>query len=253
VRGRPFYERLAAAAFVFIPASYLVLLAVLRAFGGTVPNGVVTMLVVASVPALLAAALIAVSPRLLPVSFALALVVLLVGAPAGSFGLGHIDSFFDFMTPVVTIAGALTAAASCIAAFVLRRRGGSDGRHVVGRAMARVVLGALILLAVVSGVLTRAHGTGADVPAGATLVDLRASGFVPSHLELRRGRVRLYLRNDDAFAHTFTADAIGVDYYVAPLRGRLVEFDVPAASPPRFEFTCSVLGHDAMMGTISVR
>jgi len=253
MRGRPFYERLAAGSFLFVPAAYLLLGAILLALGDRPPPGVLRILTVASAASVVGALLIVWTPRLLVASLVVGVLILLVGLGPGAFGLGHPDSFFDFMTSLVTVVGALGAVVAAASALRLQHRGVSRDSRGIDRALVKAALVCLAIAAISSALLTRTHRTNAAAPAGATVVELRIDKFVPSTLHVTRGeRTRVFVVNRDSYAHTFSVDALSLDEYIAPHATRLITFDVPASGAGRLSLYCAVTGHENMTGTIFI-
>ena len=62
----------------------------------------------------------------------------------------------------------------------------------------------------------------------------------------------------DSYAHTFTIDDLEIDEYVPPQSDKLITFDIDVpsnsdgAAKRRFVLSCSVTGHEEMVGTVVV-
>lgn len=170
----------------------------------------------------------------------------------GFFQLRHPDSLADFVPAFMRAVGSLLAFYGTMTALRERRRGslrpaGSRERRVI-----MVGTGALAAVAVLSAVLTYAGGSDASVPSGALLVVTEDDRFDPSDIEAKPGdSIRVFVRNTDSYAHTFTIDEAGIDEYIGPRSERLVRFRAPRQAG-RFELWCAVTGHDEMTGTLLV-
>lgn len=84
-------------------------------------------------------------------------------------------------------------------------------------------------------------------------VELFSFGFKPSEITLSQGQeVRLTLTSTD-IEHTFTVDALGVDFRVGPGETRTVSFTPGKAGT--FELYCAIPGHKeaGMVGEVTIR
>ena len=111
------------------------------------------------------------------------------------------------------------------------------------------------VLVVVSAVVTLAarDTVAAADRAGATEVLMKTTEFRTAQLDAKAGEtLRLVLKNDDLYIHTFTIDDLGIDVTIGP-RG---EKALSLLSPPNtgtFEYKCTIPGHEDMTGTLTVR
>ena len=141
--------------------------------------------------------------------------------------LSYPHSFFDFVLPLLLTAGALLAVVGAIVALVQQRRGATRTSATrTERRTSGAIAGALLVIVVLSGIL---HITGlttvsAEAEAGATVVELKNSYLAPDRLEIRLGEtVRLLVKNNDFFIHTFEIDELAVKHTVLPFSELLIE------------------------------
>ena len=82
-------------------------------------------------------------------------------------------------------------------------------------------------------------------------LDVSISGFSPSDLEVKEGTISLTLKNQDAFAHDFVIDELGVKVPIDASATVKTSFD---AKPGVYTFYCSIPGHReaGMEGTLTV-
>ena len=140
-----------------------------------------------------------------------------------AFGLPYVSSVFDFVPGILVIPGAILAIASCVAAIVAGRRGHLTARATGGEAKAlRIALAVLAVAAVVSGALTFTGRSSVDAGTGTEVV---AKNFEFEDSYTVEGGGRLVASNEDAFLHTVTIDALGIDVALSP--GKTVAVDVP--------------------------
>jgi hypothetical protein len=59
----------------------------------------------------------------------------------------------------------------------------------------------------------------------------------------------IYIENKDPFTHTFTVEALDVDIDLPGFSSRRLEVD---ADPGRYEFHCTIPGHETMKGTLTI-
>jgi uncharacterized cupredoxin-like copper-binding protein len=99
-----------------------------------------------------------------------------------------------------------------------------------------------------SGTAGMTHDMGATT---ALQLDAAISGFDPSELQAKEGKIRLTIHNPDAFGHDFTIDELGVKVTIDANATVTTTFD---AKPGLYTFYCSIPGHrDAgMEGTLTV-
>ena len=141
--------------------------------------------------------------------------------------LTYLNSFFDFVLPLLLTVGALLAAVGAIVAFVQQRRGTTrtsatrTERRTFG-AIAGVLLGLVVLSGIlhITGLTTVSTAAGA----GAIVMGMRNSYLAPDRLEIRVGETaRLLVKNNDFFVHRFELDELGVKHTVLPFSELLIE------------------------------
>jgi heme/copper-type cytochrome/quinol oxidase subunit 2 len=245
----PFYARLASYALLGVPLALAVILAIVGVAGGLPPPGTTSVLVVFGVWALVLGALLRLRPLLRTVlapTLVLMLGTLLLGAP----GLGHPESFFDFATALTTTGGSLVAVVACVLGIVRRRRGSDpSARH-----QRRVMLGLATTFAIVvaaSGFLTLTGGGTSDAGDADAVLVASSDHFSPGTLELDAGRsIDVLVQNRDAYAHTFTVDALAIDEYIPPSRSKVVRLKI--TKPGTYDLYCAIIGHEDMSGRLKV-
>lgn len=170
----------------------------------------------------------------------------------GALLLGHPDSFADFVPALMRAAGSVTATAALIVAVRQRSRGYFPPRHRLARRLTMTGAAALAAVAVLSGLLTYPGRARIDAPPGSLAVVTQDDVFDPSELRAEGGdRLRVFIKNVDSYAHTFTIDALAVDVYVGPYADRLVTVSIPDVERT-YELYCAVTGHEAMDGALIV-
>ena len=151
--------------------------------------------------------------------------------------LSYPNSFFDFVLPLLLTVGAILAVVGAIVAFVQQRRG--TVRREFTRAERRTftaIAVVLVALTILSGSLHIAGLTTVTLQdeEGAVVVEMKNSYLSPERLELRVGEtVRLAVKNNDFFVHTFEIDVLGIEHTVLPFSELLIELRPPKAG----EFT----------------
>jgi plastocyanin len=246
---KSFFVRLAAWGFAFVPLSVLIAAATGNVIGAfaTIPPLVLIALVLAVLIRTGRALVVG-----LAVAVLLVLLFVVLEVLEGFLQIGHPDSFPDFLPAVMRAAGSLTALIGTAVAIVQRRRDSIRPARPIERRLATTGAAILVALAAVSGVLTYTGPSEADAPPGSLLVITEDDGFEPSELQADPGEtVKVFLRNKDPYAHTFSIDDLAVDVYIGPSAERLVTFSVPHRSR-RYEFYCAVTGHDQMNGKLVV-
>ncbi len=141
--------------------------------------------------------------------------------------LSYPHSFFDFVLPLLLTVGALLAVVGAIVAFVQQRRGTTRtaATHAERRTFGAIAA-VLLALVILSGIL---HLTGratvsTEAETGATVVEMKNSYLAPDRLEIRVGEtMRLLVKNNDFFVHTFELDELGVKHTVLPFSELLIE------------------------------
>ncbi len=167
---------------------------------------------------------------------------------------GSINSVFDFGVAVVTTVASILALVGSIVAFVQIRRGTArDGATAFERNALRgvaVVVAAVVVVSVVVTLAARDTVEEAD-RAGAVEVLMKRTEFRTAQLDTKAGEtLRLVLRNDDLYMHTFTIDELGVDVTVGP-RGEQA-LSLSPRNTGTFEYKCTIPGHESMTGTLTV-
>ena len=122
------------------------------------------------------------------------------------------SSFFDFMSGVLVLPGALLALVGSVRAFMAVRRGDLRPSPEGGeRKTMRAAFVIVALAALVSGILTMTgRSTVADPSSAAATVLMKDFEFSPTELSVSGGSAVL-VRNDDPFLHTFTVDDLAID------------------------------------------
>jgi plastocyanin len=148
-----------------------------------------------------------------------------------AFGLFTPASVFDFVPGVLVLPGILTGIVAGVSAIRAERRGDlavrPDGGERRGIAIALGIVGGLTVLSAVLTVATR-DTVGADVATDVE-VDLKDFEFDEDAYSLAPGDTVL-VSNSDPFQHTFTVDALDIDFAVGPGSEKVVE--IPAAASP---------------------
>ncbi len=244
-----FYGRLMVGGYLLAPVALGVLVVILKILGGRPPSGVLSLLLTLSVVMVVAASLLWWSDRFVIPATALAVLLSLLAFVLGGFGFSHPDSFFDFVTSVVTVIGPIVAVVAGVRVLGARRRHRLDPARPEQRRFVRIGLVVLVLLTAVSGTLTFARQSSIDAPKGSFVVEMYDDRFDPADFSLEPGPHKVFLVNRDSYAHTF---AVGdTDDYVGPRANRLITLMIPAEQD-RMDLSCSVTGHDDMTGTIEV-
>ena len=141
-----------------------------------------------------------------------------------------------------------------IVAFVQIRRGTARVEATsVELNVLRGVASVLAVLVVVSAVVTLAAR---DTVEEADRVDaievlMEKTEFRTAELDAKAGEtLRLVIKNNDLYIHSFTILELGVDVMVGPRGEKAV-----ALSPNKtgtFEYECIIPGHESMTGTLTV-
>jgi plastocyanin len=162
------------------------------------------------------------------VSFAL----LVMNAPFTLEALMHPESPADFVPVTMLTVGGLLAVAATVPA--LRAERGRQTESGLPRGAA--VAGALVVLAAIGGSVAAKAAVTNDAPAdGSLVIDLENFAFGPETVTANRGKVSLYVTNNDSVRHTFTVDELGVDQSIAPGQSRQIRFDAESGT---FRFYC---------------
>ena len=140
-----------------------------------------------------------------------------------AFGLAQPGSFFDFVPGLLVIPGALIAIIAIIASLIAKRRGHETTVAEGGEKRAiGIVLGVVVLAAAASGALHLLGRSTATATEGEVNVTLRDFAFDQQQYEVPGG-VRLFVRNDDPFFHTFTVEELGIDEGFVGASSKIVE------------------------------
>lgn len=141
-----------------------------------------------------------------------------------AFGLSLPTSVFDFLPGVMVVPGALLAIVCSIAAIVARKRGHFTAKATGGEAKGiRIAIGLVVVAALVSGVMTLAGARSSVDAEGATTITAKNFEFEESYTV--EGGSQVVVSNEDAFFHTVTIEALGVDEALTP--GKSVVVDIP--------------------------
>lgn len=155
-------------------------------------------------------------------------------------GLGMPDSPLDFLDAVVGFMTTATMVVSGIA--LLRRRTGSPRRIALAGA---AVLGVAAVVAAVGGLTA----TSDALDAGEIEVAAAGYAWTPTDLVAASGDT-LHVDNRDPSHHTFVIEALGLEVELPGNAARDLPLD--GAAPGVYEYVCTVLGHESMVGTIEI-
>jgi plastocyanin len=177
-----------------------------------------------------------------PVLLAVAGIVYLLGsAPHSLPELAHPGGGVAFVVAVVILVSGLLMLLSLVG-ILAGLPSAVASRSLAGAAAVAVVSLVVCVVATVSS-------TDEPAKAGDVQVTARNIGFQPRQLELAAGGAAVHVSNHDPVRHTFTIDEhVSVD--VAPGKGRRVVVDL---GPGTYTYHCTVVGHEAMKGTLTVR
>ena len=155
--------------------------------------------------------------------------------------LGHPESFMNFAVFGVAV---LVLALSAIVGSVATLVSASDG---AATAFAYIAVGVIVVAVAVSAIaaLSLEDDTAAG---GDLLVTAEDVEFSPVALT-GSGTIGVFVENKDPFRHTFTIEDLGVDIELPASTDRRVEF---TGEPGEYEFTCKVVGHEDMKGTLTI-
>lgn len=200
--------------------------------------------------ALVVAVLVAVTGRLFVPALVVGVLLFLISSFASLNELGHPESFSDFVPALLRLVGSATAVAAGVGSLVQSRRRTLRPATDRQRTLVRVGAVALLLVPLASFVVTGTARTTIERADGAIVVDTSGDEFTPAALHVEPGRIRFLVRNDDAYAHTFSVDELEVDEYIGPRSDRFVAITVEAAG--RYDLYCAINGHEGMTGTVVV-
>ena len=160
---------------------------------------------------------------------------------------GSINSVFDFGVAVVTTVASITALVGSVVAFVQLRRGTARAEATaVERNALRGVAAVVVVLVVMSAVVTLAARDTVEEAdrVGAIEVLMKTTEFKTAQLDAKAGEtLRIVLKNDDLYIHTFTIKELRVDVTVGPRGEKAVSLSLPKKGT--FEYKCIVPGHES--------
>ena len=166
----------------------------------------------------------------------------------------NVNSVFDFGVAVIGTVGSILVLVGSIVAFVQLRRGAARTEATSSERNAlRGIAAVVTVIVVISGVATLASRDTVEdsVRAGSIEVLMKTTEFRTGTLEAKAGEMlRLGLKNDDLYIHTFTIDELSVDATVGPRGEKALTF-VPSKTGT-FEYKCAIPGHESMTGTLTV-
>ena len=91
----------------------------------------------------------------------------------------------------------------------------------------------------------------AEDKAGAILMNMKNTQFVPDRLEMLAGEpTRIVVKNSDFLGHTITIEELGIDYTLGFGSEQLIE--LPPLAAGEYSYICTVPGHEHMKGTLVV-
>ena len=174
-------------------------------------------------------------------------------APFLSEALSHPDSFLNFAPALVLTSGTLIVVAGATGLFLHRRQAKAAGPTFRRQSIALLlVLSALAGLAVFSGVATlnSINRDSLHLPHGEALsVSMRGLNYHPPLLLMStEDQPELVIANNDFTMHTFTIPELGIDLFLPP--GVESAIHVPVSASGRFEFICTIKGHESMKGVL---
>jgi len=172
----------------------------------------------------------------------LSVLVIVLNAPFLVADLSHPESAIGFNTTTLPVLTALAGILAGLSVWWAALAGKAATRTVL-------VLAGLFLVGIVVSVIG-ALGLKSDTAQAGDL-DLLAkrADYLPEALTASPGTLGVFVENQDPFRHTFTITELGVDVEIPANTDRRIELDLPAGT---YRFHCTVPGHDAMNGTITV-
>lgn len=80
---------------------------------------------------------------------------------------------------------------------------------------------------------------------------MKETEFKTESIDAQRGEtLRLVLKNDDLYVHTFTIDELDIDVTIGPLGEKALSLTPGDAGT--YEYLCTVTGHESMTGLLEV-
>lgn len=150
------------------------------------------------------------------------------------FGLAHPAAFADFVPGVMVPLGAAVTVGGGVAAIRAARSGTlTASSTATERRVSALVLGIVALALVASAVASVLGRTTAEAGA-ATQIDIKHFEFGAGSFEVASGET-VRVHNGDAFLHTFTIPALGIDVTLNPGSSTAVPID---AEPGAYTFYC---------------
>ena len=209
---------------------------VLQALAGFIPPVAIIGLIFATFAVFLRGE----RPRLGLAAAIVAALAVLGNLPIILDDLSNPESAPSFILNLLSLIGVALVVIGGIAAF----RGFATDR--IG-SVARVAPLVLVVGAFLS--LLMAANT-QSVPAGIGDVDVVAAGVAwePGDINVSSGG-GVWIDNRDGIRHTFTIEEEGIDLEIAALKSNRVDLDL---EPGAYQFVCTVPGHEAMTGTLTV-
>ena len=138
-----------------------------------------------------------------------------------------LNSFFDFVLPLLLTVGAILTVVGAIVTFVQRRRGTirTTATRTERRTFTAIAV-VLVALTILSGSLHIAGLTtvAAQDEEGAIVVEMKNSYLAPNRLEIPVGETtRIVVKNNDLSVHTFEIAELGIKYTILPFSELLIE------------------------------
>jgi len=147
------------------------------------------------------------------------------------FGLfGGPSSFFEFVSGLLVLPGALIALGACIGTIVAKRRGHVGTRAERGeRRWIRTVGTILAAGTVVSGIMMPLGRSTASASGASARSIMKNFDFSPVAYTVAGGS-KIFVRNDDPFSHDFSVDALNIQVTVKPGSSTLITIPAHAGS-----------------------
>ena len=164
-------------------------------------------------------------------------------------------AFFDFAAGVFIIPGLLILLIASILGTVQYFRGAvSRDLSPTAATLLRGAVGALVLVAVVSAVVTamNAGDASAEERQGAMILTAEDTEWDLDRMEgLSDQPLKLVVRNEDGFLHTFTIYDLDIDVRLGPFSEEVVEINAPAGT---YGYVCRIFDHESdMTGALEIR
>ena len=146
-----------------------------------------------------------------------------------------------FVLVLLSLVGVSLAVVGGLSAFLRRSSHGI-------RTLAVGAAGVFIAGTVASVAIAATTPTDVALP-GDVQVTARQVMWAPEEIELSTSATGLWIDNQDGIRHTFTIPQLGIDVEVPALKARRIELD---AAPGEYQIICTVPGHEAMTGTLTI-